>query len=118
MTSVSSSLMRRGYGYARNASHQSKPPAVAPHNLDNESAGVAISCRINVVDSLANTLQSCGCSDGQISHAHVVVDRADKADDLEVCMGFQLLFGDQRWEGVSERQTEGRGTNIYRKGSE
>ena len=67
---------------------------MSPHDLDDEGPGVRIRRGIDVINSFTNTLKSSGRSDGEVCHRHVVVDRPDQANDLEVGMGLGLFFCD------------------------
>lgn len=87
-----------------NTSEQGQPATVPAHDLEHESSRVRGCCRVDIVDRLTYSMQSCGSADGQIGHAHVVVDRTDEPDDAEVTMFGELLWGNLAlgMEGLEE----------------
>lgn len=48
---------------------------------------------LNIVDCFANSVQSGWSPDGHVCHAHVVIDGADKTDDLEEAISLGLFIG-------------------------
>jgi hypothetical protein len=50
--------------------------------------------RVDIVDRLTDPLQRGGRADREIGHTHVVIDGSDKADNAEVTVLGELLWGD------------------------
>ncbi len=70
--------------------HQRQVAAVAPHDFDDEGALVAGGGAADGVDGLGDAVQGRVGADGHIGAEHIVVDRADQADDAQVGMGLRL----------------------------
>jgi hypothetical protein len=77
-------------GAGGNTSHQGEPTTMSAHDLDNESTLVREGGSVNVIDSLADTLQRRVASNGGIGASQVVVDGTDQTDNVEV---FERLDG-------------------------
>ena len=71
-------------GSGTDTGHQGQPAAVPPHDLDDESSLVGKGSGIDKVDSLADSLQRRVAANGGVCAAHVVVDAANKSDNVEV----------------------------------
>ena len=67
---------------------------MAAHDLEDERPRVRVRGRVDVVDGLANPVERGRRADGEVRHGHVVVDRADEPDDLEVRVLARLLLRD------------------------
>ena len=78
---------------------QSKPTAMSAHNLKHKRARVTRCRRVDVVDSFANTRQSRRRANSQVCQGHVVVDRPDETDNLQVSVLDRLLFRDSTYRG-------------------
>ena len=50
--------------------------------------------RINVVDSFTYPMQCCRCTDREICHTHIVVNRSNQPNDTEVSVLFDLFVRD------------------------
>lgn len=48
--------------------------------------------RIDVIHSFANPLKGCRCTNSEIGHTHIVVDRADESYNLQMGMSCGLFF--------------------------
>ena len=66
--------------------HQRQVAAVAPHHLDHKGALVAGGGAADGVDRFGDAVQGRIGADGHIRAEHVIVDRADQPDDLQVGM--------------------------------
>jgi hypothetical protein len=71
----------------REPRHEREVAAVAPHDLDDERALVARGGRVQRVDRLGDAVQRGVGTDGHVGAEHVVVDRADEADQTQVRVG-------------------------------
>ena len=77
-----------------NACHQCEPSAVSTHNLYDERPRVRECGGVDVINGFADSVKSCRSTNCQIGHAHVIVDRPDKASDLEMRVSFSLRLCD------------------------
>jgi hypothetical protein len=65
-------------------SHESEPPTVTPHHLDDERSLVALGCGDEVVAGVDDAVQRCVTADRHGETTHVVIDRANHTDDAKV----------------------------------
>ena len=91
--------------YSPDTRNEREPTTVPAHNLYDERPRVASSGALNGIDGLADTVQRGRRADSHVGHAHVIVDRADETDYLEVSVSFCLLGGDAAL--VEERRDDG-----------
>lgn len=56
------------------------------HYFEHERSLVGSSSGIDTINGLANSVQRGRSTNRQVGHGHVVIDRSDKPDDLEVPM--------------------------------
>jgi hypothetical protein len=54
------------------------------HNLEDERARMGDGSRMDIVDSLANSMQRSGSTDCEIGQGHIVIYGSNKAHDLKV----------------------------------
>lgn len=64
------------------------------HDFKDESTGVAERGRVDVIDSLANALESGWCAYRQVRHGHVIVDGPNQADNFKMRMPSRLALSD------------------------
>ena len=78
-------ILRREHvvGAARNSRHEGQVAAVAAHDLDDEGALVRGRRAGQLVDGIQDAVQRGVRADRHIRAHHVVIDRADEADDDE-----------------------------------
>jgi hypothetical protein len=84
----------------RDARIQRQPTAIPAHHFDNESTGVAVCGRVNVVDGFADTMESRGSANGHVRHAHIIVNGPHQSHDAEMGVGFPLFVGDFAYVGL------------------
>lgn len=66
---------------------------MSSHDLDNESARVRRSCRLDVVDHFADTGEGRVAANGGIGAGQVIVNGSDETDDVQVPIRRNLLEG-------------------------
>ena len=59
---------------------------MSAHYLKYERSLVRGGGRVDAVDGLADSMQRGRSANRQVGHGHIVIDRPDKTDDLEVPM--------------------------------
>ena len=64
------------------------------HHLQYERPRVRRRRRINVINRFTYPMQCCGCTDREIRHTHIVVDRPNEPNDTEVTVLFDLFVRD------------------------
>jgi hypothetical protein len=73
---------------------KSEPTAVPAHDFNDECTLMADGCGVDRVDSLADSRKRCVAANGGIGHGEIVINGADKTDDVEVSEGIDLLLGE------------------------
>ena len=74
-------------GAGRQGAHERQIAAVAPHHLDDEGTLVAGRSAVDGIDGFGDAMESRVGADGHVGPEHVVVDRADQANQGEAPMG-------------------------------
>jgi hypothetical protein len=64
------------------------------HHLKHERSLVRSGGGVDAIDGLADSMQCGRSTNRQVGHGHIVVDRPDESDDLEVPMLDGLSVGD------------------------
>lgn len=84
---------RRGYSLdVRYTSHQSQPTAIPTHYFEHKRSLVGGSRGVYAIDCLTDSVQRGRGTNRQIGHGHIVVDRPDEPNNLEVAMLGKLSF--------------------------
>jgi len=89
----------------RYTGHQSQPTTMSTHHLKYKRSLVGSSGGVDTIDGFADSVQGGWSANGQVSHGHIVIDRTDESDDLEVPMLDGLSVRDFSYliaHGVSE----------------
>jgi hypothetical protein len=89
-----------------NRSQKGKPAAMSAHDFEHERARMRERRRMNAVNCFANSVQRRRGTDGHVRQRHVVVDRANESDDLQVAVVLGLIRGNATL--VAQRRDERR----------
>jgi hypothetical protein len=91
----------------RDASHQSQPTTMPTHHLKDERSLVGSGRGIYAINCLADSMQSRRSTNRQVGHGHVVIDRPDESNYLEVSMLDGLSLCDLSCLGIRRKSIGG-----------
>ena len=67
---------------------------MATHDFNDEGTRVREGGGFDVVDRLANAVESSWGTNSHVGHGHVIINGADETDDLEMSIGLGQFFRD------------------------
>jgi hypothetical protein len=88
--------------YKPDSTHEGKPSAVSSHDFEDECTRMRDGSRMDVVYSLADSMQRSWRADCKIGQGHIVIYGSNKAHDPEVPVARNLLIRDTIWPASME----------------